>query len=62
MPRAKRPEYDSAAFADRWHSREPLADIASDLGVSIAAVWRAASRRGWRGRLELKAIKGLTDD
>lgn len=43
--RARRAEYDSDEFRDRWHSNEPLRCIAEWLGVSITAVWLAGTRR-----------------
>ena len=51
----RRPEYDSKAFHDMWHSRTPLREIAEALGVSITAVWIAARNRGFQTRSKIKA-------
>jgi len=51
----RRPEYDSKAFHDMWHSRTPLREIAEALGVSITAVWIAARNRGFQTRSEILA-------
>jgi hypothetical protein len=46
MPRARRPEYDSQEFADRYFAGETLRSLAEWLGVTDAAVFKAARRRG----------------
>lgn len=46
MPRAKRDEYDSAEFRERYLSGETLASLNEWLGVSVTAVYLAAHRRG----------------
>jgi len=63
MPRPRRPEYDSAEFAKRYHGGETLSSLAEWLGVSLVAVFRAAQRRGFsryhipRLRAERKAAQ-----
>jgi hypothetical protein len=52
-----RAQYESEEFARRWHSDETLASMASWLGVSIPAVYRAAMRRGLPKRLEMRASR-----
>ena len=53
MPRARRPEYDSAEFAARWNAGETLESLSAWLGVTNAAVWKAAMRRGFTSKSEM---------
>jgi len=55
MARPSRPEYDSAEFRARWMADETLQSLASWLGVSTVAVWRAAKRRGFPGKYSVRA-------
>lgn len=54
MPRPRRAEYDSAEFERRYMSGETIASLAQWLGVTDAAVFKAARRRGLPMKFELR--------
>lgn len=61
MPAPHRPAYDSDEFRRRYHSDETLRNLAEWLGVTPAAVYRAACRRGYQGKLIVRSNGGCND-
>jgi hypothetical protein len=53
--RQRRPEYDSDRFREQWMSGVTLADMAAEYGVTVAAIWQAARRRGLPQKNFIKA-------
>lgn len=46
--------YDSDDFRNRWFSRETIAEIAADYGVSAPAIRKAALTRGYPNKKDAK--------
>ena len=62
MPAPRRSVYDSEEFRRRYHSGETLASIAAWIGVTDAAVLKAASRRGYPGKFMVRYMEGVTNE
>jgi len=55
MPRPKRTDYDAPRFRALWLSDATIHAIAAEYGVTTTAIYKAAMRRGFPPKFQMRA-------